>query len=719
MTNNTKWDSGPDYMDRFTGIKSDKYSDLKLHLELNFNDSCGKVYSGDRFKVPAATAGTWEINIINEGKRMKKDSRISLFLYNGSFAHEMQQTNPSGKDYITLKNTGSAQIRLSERIPGFSKVCRLHIMNGGFKKGDCIKIRIGDTGRGGTGSNTYWTAGKSYLFIEAGCGDDELLPIEGTPFEFEVVAREDKVFLRILGPTVSKTGEPQRLHIGAFDRCGNLIKDFAKTIVFEDKELEMTGGMGILEGVTFSKEGTYRLKANIKGENSVYYSNPMIVKDEPGHYIYWGDLHAHGWGDSSMHLMHVNNDKVSPLSRHEQARDIGRMDFSAPGPMSYPQTDRTTIWDEYKAACRETEEEGRYIPFLAYEAHPKPEGDRQVIFKNINEQIPPDYRIPMSELEKTYASRDDVIMEVHIGGKIPRWDEYLPENEKFVEVISAFGNAEWLLQESLDRGFRPAVLGCSDLHYGLMGGPRTIEESRGRFGKYLNKRDSAYGTGPVTAARAASLNRDSIWEALGKRHTYAVTDQRMYLWFGVNEAGYGDEIDESDHYKIDMEFRGTDIIESISLVSGKYNIKTFKPENMDFCKSFVLQASETAGDFIYMKALQRDGGFAVCTPVYINRRQPSWKEGKVYSRDPEQAAGHMKALMKYIETEEDPSLFKDVKPIGIIDEKITKCALFHGYFIGRPVSIRWYYEYEIPRFRMDWGRINTGVKNDELVYPPL
>lgn len=719
MISNTKWDNGPDYMDKFTGKKSDKYSKFKLHCEINFKDSCGKVYSGSRFKVPAATAGTWEINIINEGRRIRKDSRISLFLYNGSFAHEMQQTNPLGKDYISLNNTGSAQIRLSENIPGFSKVCRLYIMKGTLKKGDAIKIKIGDTDRGGRGSNTYWTAGKSYFFVEAGCSDEDLLPVEGTPFEFEVVAREDKAFLRILGPTIVKTGQPQRLHIGAFDRCGNLIEDFSKTIIFEDKELDMTGGMGILEGVSFSKEGTYRLKSNIKGEKTFFYSNPMIVKDKPEHYIYWGDLHAHGWGDSTMHLMHVNNDKISPLSRHKQARDIGRMDFSAPGPMSFPQRDRSAIWDQYKAACRETEEEGRYIPFLAYEAHPNPEGDRQVIFKNINEQTPPDYRIPMKDLEKTYALRKDVIMEVHIGGKIPRWDNYMPQNEKFIEVISAFGNAEWLLQEALDRGFRPAVLGCSDLHYGLMGGPRTIEESRGRFAKYLNKRDSAYGTGPVTAVRANYLNRDSLWQALNKRHTYAVTDQRMYLWFGVNDKGYGDEIEESNNYKIDIQFKGTDIIDSISVVSGKYNIKTFNPETMDFSESFILEASQISGDFIYMKANQRDGGFAICSPVYINKKHPFWNEGKTYSENPELAKQYLKALMEYIEVEEDPALFKNIKPIGIINEEITKCALFHGEFIGRPVSIRWYYEYEIPRFRMDWGTTNIGIKNDEIVYSPI
>lgn len=710
------WNNEPDYMDRFTGIKSDKYSDFKLHCDLMFTDSCGKVYAGDDFKVPAATKGTWKITIINEGKTLKKDSRISVFLYNGSFAHEMQQTNYKGKDYITISSSGSAQFKLYERIPGFSKVCRIYLVKGSFKKGDSITITIGDTTKGGTGSNTYWTSGESYLFIEAGDSSSGMLPVEGMPFTFKVVAREDRAFIRILGPTVAKVGEGQRINIGVFDNCGNLLEDFAKTIILEGKEYDMSGGLGILEGVVFKREKVYRLEAKIKGEKSLFHSNPINVIKNPDHFIFWGDLHAHGWGDSSMHLMHVNNKKTSPLGRHEQARDIGRFDFSAPGPMSYPKADRQAIWDEYKDACRRTDEPGKYVPFLSYEAHPVPEGDRNVFFKSLNESTPPDYRLPMSDLEDKYGYRNDVFLEVHIGGRIPRWCDYLPDRERMVEAISAFGNAEWLLQEALDRGFRPAVCGCSDLHYGLMGGPRTIEESRGRFHRYLNKRDSAFGTGPVTAVRASSLDREALWDAFEKRHTYATTDQRIYLDFTVNQAVYGEEIPEESKYKINIKYLGTDRIEEINLVSGKYIIRTFRPDAMDFNIDITLLAEELAGDFIYLKASQRDGAFLICSPVYIKRRQAAWNSGTVYSHTVEEASRYTKDLIKYLSNEEDITLFKDIKPIGIIDEKLTRCALFHCKFGDKDASLRWYFEYEIPRFRIDWGLVNCGVKNCEMTY---
>ena len=710
------WNRMPDYMDRFTGIKSDRYSDIKLRCDLMFTDSCGKVYTGINFKVPAAVRGTWKIQLVNEGKTLKKDSRISVFLYNGSFAHEMQQTNFKGKDYITYENSGNAEFRLYERIPGFSKVCRLYVVKGAFKNGDTVTITIGDTTKGGPGSNTYWTAGRSYMFVEAAGPASEMLPVEGMPLEFEVVPREDRAFIRILGPTVAAVGEGQRIHIGVFDNCGNILKEFGKTIILEGKEYEMSGGLGILEGVTFSKEKVYRLKASIKGEKNIYYSNPINVKRNPSHYIYWGDLHAHGWGDSTMHLMHVNNEKTSPLGRHRQARDIGRMDFSAPGPMSYPNVDRQEIWDEYRDACRRTDNPGNYVPFLSYEAHPVPEGDRNVFFKSLNESVPPDFRLPMDELEEKYGARDDVFLEVHIGGRIPRWGDYMPSRERMVEAVSAFGNAEWLLQEALDRGFKPAVCGCSDLHYGLMGGPRTIEESRGRFHRYLNKRDSAYGTGPVTAARAASLDRDAIWEAFEKRRTYATTDQRIYMDFMVNGGVYGDEIPEASGYRVKIECLGTDEIDEIHLVSGKYIVRTFKPGKTDFTTTVTLMGSELAGDFIYLKLSQKDGAFLISSPVYIKRRQVPWNAGGVYSYNKDEAARYTKDLVKYLSVEEDVTKFANIEPVGIIDEQYTKCALFHCSFGGRDASLRWYFEYEVPRFRIDWGFSNCGVQNCEMTY---
>ena len=64
----------PDYMDRFTGLVSDRYSDYRLLVDLSFEDSDGNLYTGREFKVPAATLGTFKIVIRNEGKALPEGS---------------------------------------------------------------------------------------------------------------------------------------------------------------------------------------------------------------------------------------------------------------------------------------------------------------------------------------------------------------------------------------------------------------------------------------------------------------------------------------------------------------------------------------------------------------------------------------------------------------------------------------------------------------------
>ena len=120
--------------------------------------------------------------------------------------------------------------------------------------------------------------------------------------------------------------------------------------------------------------------------------------------------------------------------------------------MSMDPTKREEIFGAYREACEQMDEPGRYVPFLAYEAHPRA-GDRQVIFKNYKTNL--SHRLPvvwMDELVATYGDRDDVFLQVHIGGQPAQWRLYKPVRERFLEVCSGFGCAEWLLQKALNLG---------------------------------------------------------------------------------------------------------------------------------------------------------------------------------------------------------------------------------------------------------------------------
>ena len=161
---------------------------------------------------------------------------------------------------------------------------------------------------------------------------------------------------------------------------------------------------------------------------------------------------------------------------------------------------------------------------------------------------------------------------------------------------------------------RPAVCGASDLHLGLMVGPRAVEAFRGRFGQMypMNQRDSAYGTGPLTAVCAPELTRDALWEGIESRCTYATS--------GANDA----------------------------------------------------------------------------TP-------------------------HLDALRNYLQREEHPDRFHQLTPAGLLDLSVGRCALFHCRWGEEqlPMSIRWFYEFEIPKIRFDFGWRDYGMFDEQELGPVL
>ena len=58
----------------------------------------------------------------------------------------------------------------------------------------------------------------------------------------------------------------------------------------------------------------FRLRGTSGSLNAA--TNPILVEDAPPRRVFWGDVHAHGWGDSTMHLMHLRSDRLDPAARH-------------------------------------------------------------------------------------------------------------------------------------------------------------------------------------------------------------------------------------------------------------------------------------------------------------------------------------------------------------------------------------------------------------------
>jgi len=113
--------------------------------------------------------------------------------------------------------------------------------------------------------------------------------------------------------------------------------------------------------------------------------------------------------------------------------------------------------------------------------------------------------------------------------------------------------------------------------------------------------------------------------------------------------------------------------------------------------------------------LKRDG------PLPPPRGLPRWNEQEEIdlSAVGEESGSYLGDLERYLELEEDPERFQEITPIGVAEQSVGRCALFYCYWGEErlPMSIRWFFEFEIPKIRYDFGWRDFGAF-DELELGP-
>ena len=184
-------------------------------------------------------------------------------------------------------------------------------------------------------------------------------------------------------------------------------------------------------------------------------------------------------------------------------------------------------------------EDGRFVTFPGYEwsGNTAVGGDRNVFFREEGRQIHrsshallPDRSDIDTDANDAGAlfealADEDCVVFAHVGGRYA--DIAFAHDgkiERSMELHSAWGTFEWLIEDCFDLGHRVGVVASSDGHKGR---PRSSYPGASTFGAY----------GGLTCFLTNELTRDGIFLARFDVDTTGTTGNRIHLDVGVTCAG--------------------------------------------------------------------------------------------------------------------------------------------------------------------------------------
>ncbi len=521
----------------------------------------------------------------------------------------VQFDDPQGQGFTTAEASNGAVLELKwefkRNIRPWSRSLYVGVAKHFLKPDDTIVIRFGDRRFGGPGIRMQTYAEKRFEFhvLVDAIATYDYVPLPQSP-TIDVVPGVG-VKWRAVMPTRVRRGEPFRLAVKADDKWGNPSDRLATEVRLSaigsirglpvSLRLEPGRFAAVAEGVTAQSAATVEVRDAEGG--LLCRSNPIEIVDDanaPRHY--WGD--THGQSDETLGTNSARDYFL--FGRDKAFLDVmGHQgnDFQITGP----------FWSHLNELTRELDEPGRFVCIPGYEwsANTAVGGDRNVFFRREGETIHRSSHAQINdgadrldestdahtaaELFERLKGRDCVVM-AHVGGRYADIRQaHDPALETAVEVHSAWGTFEWLLQDAFDANYRVGVVCNSDGHKGR---PGACYPGASFFGSY----------GGLTCFIAPSLDRDAIFEAMRRRHHYGTTGNRMIVdvsatttakadvfvrdpavfadarWASASRIEMGDIARvEADEAELHVKIRGSAPIERVEIFDAERMIECVRP----------------------------------------------------------------------------------------------------------------------------------------------
>lgn len=473
-----------------------------------------------------------------------------VFRYAGDFGTP-QFSEPEKPNYCTVSTNGDCRIEprwdTKGHIRPWGKALYLKVMGGFLNRGDSITVIFGDKRQGSPGwrMQTFCETSFEFKTLVDPYATYRFKEVEKSP-EMEIIPGEP-VKAVCIAPSQVLTGEPFTVFLRLEDRWGNAIGSARK-------HKKTASGVEKIDTVVVTDTET-----GLSAE-----SNPFrVVSALPDKKQWWADFH--GQSEET-----IGSNTIENYFRYAQECSV--LDIAAHQGNDFQITDE--FWEKVNSTTKNFNEPGKFVTFPGYEwsGNTPLGGDRNIYFKHEGKEI---FRsshdlLPMGKSEFSSAPTarelftklkpENSFAFAHVGGRYADVSMHKEDVEVAMEIHSAWGTFEWLVEDALKCGYRIGICANSDGHKGR---PGASYPGANKFGSY----------GGLTCVLAPVLDRNHIFEALHARHFFATTGHRPIFNVSLKSdekvAIMGDIVNNCGReFGIHIEYQGTAAVEYLEIYRG-------------------------------------------------------------------------------------------------------------------------------------------------------
>ncbi|MFI5216576.1 MAG: CehA/McbA family metallohydrolase [Candidatus Limnocylindria bacterium] len=534
---------------------------------------------------------------------------------------QVEDTDAPG--YTTLEASAD-DIELDAKTLG-PQMLGIEVVGRALVAGERVTLVYG-AGPPGATTDRFAERGSRFWFAVDGDGDGIRAVLPDSP-EIEVLAG-DPARLEVTLPGVARPGERVAVTLALLDRLGNAGAPVEAVIRFPDPPpgLELPPRVKLTAAdrghktiLALAREpGIVRLHAEGPNRLSAE-SNPLLISRD-GPRVLWGDLHGHS---------NFSDGTGTPEDYFLYARDVAGLDVAALTDHDHwgmlPLDAEPGMWDEIQHQTRRFHEPGRFVTLLGYEWTSWIQGHRHVLHfedhAKLLSSLDPDYASPV-QLWRALEGRPALTFAHHSAGGPIATNWAIPPDpvlEPITEIASVHGSSEAAdsprpiydpvagnyVRDALGRGYRFGFIGSGDSHDGHPGLTQIASLDGG-----------------MAAILSEERTREGVLAALRARRVYATNGPRILLRTALGAHPMGSSvtvppggsasetlfvsvISPGPLARVDL-IRSGRVADSFELAGERDATLERRVENL------------RPGEYVYVRAVQRDGGAAWSSPIYID-----------------------------------------------------------------------------------------------------